>query len=261
MVNNTMQRAGQTTTKPSFKEGATGKQRELAERDQRYLAVARRLLLDEGIAQCTVNRVAQETGFSKVTLYQRFRSKEQLLVEVGLGCRQELAQVTRCAARLEGPPRVRLEAIGYGIGHYAKRYAENVRILSMIDSEVVLTKAPEELQEQMAALDVEIFGLMADCVHRGIEAGDLVLPPNVEPHAIVFLMWTSIDGWAHCTGGGAPMDEIELRNPFEALALCIRHLLDAFGWRPLMREWDYEQTSREVYRLLAQDPLLDFAEE
>ena len=60
----------------------TGKQRELAQRDELFLQVARDLLLEGGYHGLTMAAIAKTTGFAKATLYQRFESKDALVVEL-----------------------------------------------------------------------------------------------------------------------------------------------------------------------------------
>ncbi|MCJ2014052.1 TetR/AcrR family transcriptional regulator [Methylobacterium sp. J-076] len=48
------------------------------------LAVAERILLRHGLAETTMQRVAEEAGASKETLYRHFRSKDDLLIEIVL---------------------------------------------------------------------------------------------------------------------------------------------------------------------------------
>ncbi len=49
----------------------------------RVLEVARRLLIEEGYAAFTMERVAQEAGVSRTTLYRRWSSKQALVLDSG----------------------------------------------------------------------------------------------------------------------------------------------------------------------------------
>jgi AcrR family transcriptional regulator len=48
--------------------------------DQRILDAARRVFLDEGFRGATTKRIAAEAGVNEVTLFRRFRTKEELLL-------------------------------------------------------------------------------------------------------------------------------------------------------------------------------------
>ena len=57
----------------------SAKQRELQERDEDILRVARDLVLLHGYHGMTMNQIAQESGYPKGTLYQRFVCKEDVI--------------------------------------------------------------------------------------------------------------------------------------------------------------------------------------
>lgn len=59
-------------------------------RRREILAVAERILLSHGFADTTMQRVAEEAGASKETLYRHFKSKDDLLIEVVLARTEEL---------------------------------------------------------------------------------------------------------------------------------------------------------------------------
>lgn len=52
--------------------------------------MAERILLNQGFAETTMQRVAEEAGASKETLYRHFKSKDDLLIEVVLSKTEEL---------------------------------------------------------------------------------------------------------------------------------------------------------------------------
>lgn len=61
-------------------------------RRREILAVAERLLLRQGFTETTMQRVAEEAGASKETLYRHFKSKDDLLIEIVLARTQELRE-------------------------------------------------------------------------------------------------------------------------------------------------------------------------
>ncbi len=56
------------------------RQREIAEREQRFLDCARALMLQDGLLGLQMARVAEACDYATGTLYQHFESKEDLLV-------------------------------------------------------------------------------------------------------------------------------------------------------------------------------------
>src|SRR3546814_1451278 len=56
------------------------RQREVAEREQRFLDAARELIQQDGLLNLQMSRIAEKCDYAVGTLYQHFVSKEDLLV-------------------------------------------------------------------------------------------------------------------------------------------------------------------------------------
>ena len=227
-----------------------------------YLDIARRILREEGYHSLTIERLAREAGFSKVTVYQRFSCKEELLVELGVRCRAELLQVIERAAQIPGPPRLRAEYIKEAIYLYSHRYAENLRILSVIRSDPILSKAPEHLRRQMEELGVRIFNHLLSCGEDGVANGDLSLSGATTPKGLAYMMWVIITGWAQTQyHAAAPLEAVNIKDPLKTINAMLTDLFDGYGWRPLSSEFDSAEIADRVHRALIEDPSLRFSED
>ena len=224
----------------------SGKQREIQQREELFLDVARQLLLEEGYKGVTIGRIAQSTRFSKGTIYQRFKSKEELIVTLGIECRKRLLEAVRSATAFTGRPRERFMAMGETIRHYARLYPHDQRILKIIDAESILEKIPEEQQATMRDHDVRMFELMMEMVQGAVDQEDLVLRTGLTPENICFACWVMVDGAFAAQMGSAPLQEIGIDDPLGEVERSVHYLLDGYGWRPLSDEWDYEKTRRHV---------------
>ncbi len=67
------------------------KEREKRRREHEILLEARRLIQASGYADLNMDSLAEAVGISKPTLYQHFKSKEDLIVCALLNCIQEIA--------------------------------------------------------------------------------------------------------------------------------------------------------------------------
>ena len=63
----------------------TRKQREIQEREELILDVARDMLVERGYLGLTMDRIAKAIDYSKGTVYQHFASKEDLFAELAAG--------------------------------------------------------------------------------------------------------------------------------------------------------------------------------
>jgi len=229
----------------------TGKQREMRERDELFLKVARTALLERGYQGVSIGRIAQTTGFSKGTIYQRFASKEELTVALGMRCRAKLLETIERAAQFAGRPRERMLALGEALGHYARRYPDDQRILKIIDAETILDRIPEDQQRCMAAYDVRMFQIILAIIEDGIAQGDLALPEGATPAGLCYVFWAMIDGSFAAVMGSAPLSTVGIADPVEEVVRSGQYLLDGYGWRPLQCEWDYAATSERIRAALS----------
>src|SRR5256885_13716779 len=69
------------------------KEREKERREQEILITAGHLIQEHGFAQLTMDELSEAVGISKPTLYQHFRSKDDLLARV---IQQAFESVDRC---------------------------------------------------------------------------------------------------------------------------------------------------------------------
>lgn len=224
----------------------TGKQQELLRRDEHFLETARRIFLEEGYHALTMNRLADETRFSRPTLYDRFGSKEGLLLELGIRAQEELFRLVHAADKFPGRPRERMLGVGEAIRLYSRRYADNMRIVAVIGDEAIAEKTSKEQHERMRQLDEEGFGILVQIVNDAIAGGDLVLPENVRPQSLCLALWAMVDGCAAAMRGSAPLDTMGVGDPLLEIQPSVQRMFDGYGWRPLSSEWDYETTLKQV---------------
>lgn len=240
--------------------GLTGKQRELQRRDELHLEMAREIFLKEGYHNLSISRLAKATGFARPTLYERFHSKEELIVELGLRCQRELLSFLRKASAFPGRPRERMVAIGEIIRHYADRYADDLRISNFSGTDIVLEKVSVHLQEQHAALDKQIFDLVQAVINDAERQGDLVFRPGMTAQTLAFSLIALIDGLALALRGSIPLAQVGITDPIDALYKSVHVLFDGYGWRPLYDEWDYKGTEHRIASTVIAEMKLDASE-
>jgi len=225
---------------------SAGKQGELKQRDELHLEIAREIFLKEGYHNLSISRLAKVTGFARPTLYERFHSKEELLVELGLRCQRELVTFLQKASAFPGRPRERMVAIGEMIRHYADRYADDLRISNASGTDVVLEKVSLDLQRQHAELDKQIFDLVKEVIDDAERQGDLTFRTGMTAEMLTLVLIALIDGLALAMRGSVPLAQVEIADPVAVVITSAHVLFDGCGWRPLYDEWDYKDTERRV---------------
>jgi len=224
----------------------TRKQRELVERETLILDVTRDLLLDLGYHGLTMDRIAGAIEYSKGTIYQHFPCKEEVLTELALRIYEKRFALIERAATFRGRTRERVAAIGEAVVLFARLHPDDLRILGIINSEVVIQKVSQPRQEKVNGLTVRAMGILTGIVRDAISGGDLALIPETTPEDLAFGLWSLTEGgFAHVVQG-APLAQIGVRDAFFSVVSNCEILLDGYGWRPLSTEWDFAETRRRV---------------
>ncbi|MEA3366234.1 MAG: helix-turn-helix domain-containing protein [Candidatus Hydrogenedentes bacterium] len=224
------------------------KERELREREELFLKVARRLLLERGFHGLTMDRIAEETEYSKGTIYLHFSCKEELILELGKRSRKQRLDLIMRTAAFEGRPRERVMAVGVGVEIHARLYPDDIRIWEIMNAESIIEKIPNDQQSDLKASDIAVNEILIGLVNDAVACGDLELRPGDSPQEITFGLWAITDGGFAAILGGAPLDHLGLRDPYATIFKNCHVLGDGYGWKPLLTEWDYDATLQRIRR-------------
>ncbi len=238
-----------------------GKQLELHQRDERVLSLARKIFVEEGYQAVTIDGIARELGFSRGTLYQRFSCKEELILELAIRCRRQITDVMEFASHVPGRPRERIVAIGGGIDRYARLYADNLRTLAAIDSEIILEKVPPEQLLRVQEAERLMFRILMGIVDDAVAVGDLELSEKFTAGSLCLALAALITGWAQLQRRPSPAQELNIANPIEDILRSAHMLMDGYGWRPFYRDWNYHEVYQSVGKALSAFPILSLSKE
>ena len=134
-------------------------------RTQEILEAARRVIAAHGWADTSMDRIAQEAGVAKGTLYLYFKSKQSLVaraVEEGLAEVEERARLA--TQRVRGPTRKLREIVRVGLEDSRENQAFYQALLEQPAGPVVTRKALEQQQGYQA--------FIAKVLERGVRAGE-----------------------------------------------------------------------------------------
>ncbi len=74
------------------------------------------------------------------------------------------------------------------------------------------------------------------------------LPAETDIPQFAFGLWALVDGAYTLVEEGAPQITLYLTHPIWELWLIFNRLADAYGWRPLFDEIDYEEVMADIRR-------------
>ena len=217
----------------------TRKQREILVREDLILKVAREMLVDHGYHGITMDRIAKAVEYSKGTIYLHFSCKEEVLIEIATRILDRRLAMVERALTFKGRPRERMVATGEAVEIFARLYPDDLRILNIIETEVITQKVSEERIEARKNAEYRVLSLMTGVVREGIAQGDLELSADTSPEELPFALWSVTDGGYAIILRDLPLSEIGVQDPFRTIMKICDTLGDGYGWRPLSTEADY----------------------
>jgi AcrR family transcriptional regulator len=216
------------------------------EREKRILDVARRILVDRGFDALSMDAVADAVHWSKGTVYQHFKSKEDILLALMLESVERKAELFQKAALFRGRSRERAYAVGVANGLFERLYPEHLASFLLIQANASRARVSADSREKFETRDAGCHVIVTGIVRDAIASGDLAPPADIAPEDVTFAIWSMAFGTRFLLASGAPIVSHEAADPDRVVNRNLRLLLDGLGWRPLSSEWDYSATERRV---------------
>lgn len=214
------------------------------DREQRIFGVVRELLPRVGAQGLTMDKVAAKVDFSKGTLYNHFKSVEDLLLAF-LTAEFEAHQAWfERAALFRGRARERFLALALAAQLADQELGCDEMPPTFIADDQVFAKASAETRERFQEAHRATFAIFTGVVRDGIAAGDL--PASVSPELVSTAGWSLFMGAAELYRARLIYVDASPEVFGAATQQMFLHLLDGFGWKPLSTEHDYIATISRV---------------
>ena len=223
----------------------TRKQREVREREQLLLQIARKMLIEHGYAGLSMDQLAEAAEYSKGTIYQHFESKEDLVTALAIESMERRVELFLRAEQFAGRPRERMLAIGVADELFSRLEIQHYHSEFIIKLANLRDRASTERQQALEKLENSCFGCVVRIVESGIESGDL--PRDTNPRELVYSVFTMALG-THMTSLHfcSMLIEFRIDDPQKVLLQGIHVLLDGSDWRPKRVEWDFAKTYQRI---------------
>lgn len=161
------------------------------DKHQLILAAAEQIMLEEGMGQLSMNKVARTAQMAKGTLYLYFDSKEAILGELTIKARTKLLQQFKAAAQQHPDNALsQIEAICWAcldFFHTEQLYAD---LVSFYEANMGLKETPELEQSSLM-----ISGFVIDIIKDGQQKG--LIRNNIPAASLSFTMWGTNVGMMH----------------------------------------------------------------
>lgn len=214
------------------------RQRERAEREQRFLDKAQALIQRDGLLSLQMAKIAEECDYAIGTLYQHFASKEDLLVALATRnclCRVDLFERV---SRWPGPSRERMVAVALADQMVIRQQPEHFRLAQFVWTDVVWGAASPESRQRSLQASAPLGAMIDAIVEDAIAAGELPARPGLPPQALTIGPWTLSLGMHTLTHADGLLEAHALGDPYRLLMRHLHFLLNGYGWQPLVDPMD-----------------------
>jgi len=225
------------------------RRREIARREQHILDVAQQLIRSEGLPNLQMSRLAEACEYSVGTLYQHFAKKEDLLLALSTRNAGKKVELFERAAGWNGPTRERMLAIALADTLMLELLPESFRLAQFVCSEVVWDTVSPERRQEALALSGRIEQIVTAVTDAAITAGDLPRFPSLSPLEVTLGLWTQCLGMHNLVQIDGALCMTGLERPYVLLFKQLNHLLNGYGWHPLMASIDDAAVTAQMQRL------------
>ena len=162
---------------------------------QSIIEAASAVLLEQGLAETSMEMVAEKTGIHRRTVYRYFPLREDMLFEVVISMlermnifQQELKQ------SLNGSGLERFSSFLFGLIEYMEKNREMVRFMGEFDfyfNEKHQYSPSAELASRFAGIAHVTEDIIGELIHDGIGDGSIILPeqPEVFIPTLTTVLW------------------------------------------------------------------------
>lgn len=165
-------------TRSSFKE------RQWQQREQEIISCAGTLIQQFGIERVSLDMLAAEVGISKPTLYQHFRSKDELLTHViSLGIKAIEGLLHRPDTHTE------LRTLEMVFRTLLKLNFEKGTLMAAVGADAIMTVLDDP---RIKSQKRQLMELLVELVRKAQHNGDI--NPQLEAHGIVYSMFALLAG-------------------------------------------------------------------
>ncbi len=160
-------------------------------------------------------------------------------------CRQ--AELFEQAATFEGRPRERIVALAEAEELCFRLYPYDYRALQVIRVASQLGKVARARKDGVQECESRLISLLLKVIVDGTRVGDLCLGKSHCPEELALRLWALAFGTRSLVENAAASRQLAADDAFRIARKTFETPLDAPNWRPLLTEWDNNQTRHRIH--------------
>lgn len=224
------------------------RQRHFDDRERLFLGAARDLIREEGLLNLQMSRLAERCEYAVGTLYQHFRSKEDLLLMLTQETASQHMDLFQRAIDWKAPSRDRMFAIGVADMMFVRRNPEHFRVAQYAMCEAVWNAASEERRDALLETHEHIREAVDEIITDAVKSGDLELR-GFTSDQIARGLWALSFGTHNMVHAKGVLRDAESHDPYRMMCLHLQVMLNGYGWKPLADLNDTRGVDRLIDRV------------
>lgn len=228
---------------------------EFGEREKLLLRIARHILREDDYRSLTIDRLAKEGGYSRVTVYRHFANADDIVMALCIQSTDRRAGLAERVALFRGHTRERMTVV-LAVVDALEPY--HVQYESILYATKIFKKALPERQRAFEHNNQRLVSIATGIVREAIVAGDLELRDSQTPERLAITMLTANRlTYISSTRGLDLGPEATIRS-WEDKVTSRHPFMDNLGWRPLSRDMNYVASANRMWRGILGDLLEQF---
>lgn len=223
------------------------KQRELEQRTNEILRVARPILISEGFQGLSMDRVASQMEYAKGTIYNHFPNKEEIVLALAVESMELRRKLFEKASGIGGTARIRMMGLGAACEFFTHHCTDDFALEQWVRNQGIWDKSTEQRQNLIRQCEGRCMELVSGIVRDALMEHALELPDGLTAEELVFGFWAINYGSQILTHTSPSLPALGINNPANAIRIHCCTLLNGFRWQPLM---DYATYSNEMAVLM-----------
>jgi AcrR family transcriptional regulator len=218
------------------------KQREIADRHQLLLNASRKLFIEQGYFNVTMDTIARATEYSKGTIYQHFACKECVIAELYIQFLALIEQIfSNIAVSDKHSARFQMGIVLEAFILIHERLPDDIQIKNLAVSQAFGTKVKPELIERIKRLEQSNTQLVIDLVQLALDNNELELREGAKVQDIAFGCWALGQGTYWLFNNNAIPDNLHLSSAAGLLRENANFYLDGVGWKKIELNSSHQQ--------------------
>lgn len=213
-----------------------------ANREEELIDLAIEIINELGFSGLTLEKLTAKSPYSKGTIYNHFKSKEDCLSALCARAVSSIIGLFKRALEFEGNSREKALAVHYSYHLYT-------RLEPTLFMAVLSSKAPGVRENTSAdrmvlvdELELEINQLSDEMLRAAVADGSLIIPDHLSIETLTFANWATSFGTNALASQASEALAVSRLNPNTILLQNISILHDGMNWTPLSKDWDYQKT-------------------